>query len=366
MSTGDGWDRREAFVGTAVEATIRIGFVVLLAAWCFQIVRPFVGIVAWGAILALAGRQGYERIAAAVGGRRGLAAVLFTVLALVLLAVPTALLSGTFVEGARKLAGQLSGGTLHIPPPPESVAGWPLIGEPLARFWTMASENLKDALAQVQPQLKALAAWLLAAAASLGLQVLQFVLAIVIAGVLLAHSEGAADAAEAVATRIVGRRGPELTQLADATVRSVARGIIGVALIQSALAGIGFLVAGVPGAGLWALICLVLAIVQIGPAIILLGAIVYVFSKASTLTAVLFLVWCVFVGLLDNVLKPILLGRGVNVPMVVIFLGAIGGFLAMGLIGLFVGSIVLVLGYTLFLAWLSEARPASEPQEAES
>ncbi len=363
MSSGDGWDRREGFVGTAVEATIRIGFVVLLAAWCFQIVRPFVGIVTWGAILALAGRQGYVRIAGALGGRRGLAAALFTLLALVLLAVPTVLLSGTFVEGARKLAGQLSGGTLHIPPPPDSVAGWPLVGEPLARFWTLASENLKDALAQVQPQLKALGAWLLAAAASFGLQVLQFVLSIVIAGVLLAHSEGAADAAEAVATRIVGRRGPELTRLADATVRSVARGIIGVALIQSALAGIGFLAAGVPGAGLWALICLVLAIVQIGPAVVLLGAIVYVFSTAGTLTAVLFLVWCVFVGLLDNVLKPILLGRGVNVPMVVIFLGAIGGFLAMGLIGLFVGSIVLVLGYTLFLAWLAEARPVSGPED---
>jgi len=356
VSTGEGLDQREGFVSNAVEATIRIGFVLLLAASCFQIVRPFVGMIAWAAIIAVAGSQGYAKLRRVLGGRRGLATLVFILVALVLLAVPTVLLSGTFVEGARKLAGQLSSGTLHIPPPPESVAGWPVIGEPLARFWTLASENLKAALGQVQPQLKALGAWLLGMGASLGLQVLQFVLSIVIAGLLLAHSEGAAAAAEAVAIRIAGSRGPELTALADATVRSVARGIIGVAVIQSVFAGIGFLVAGVPGAGLWALICLVLAIVQIGPTIVLVGATVYVFSTASTLTAVLFLVWNLFVALMDNVLKPILLGRGVNVPMVVIFLGAIGGFLAMGLIGLFVGSIVLVLGHTLFLAWLAEAR----------
>lgn len=357
MNDGDGADRREAFLKTALEATIRIGFIVLLAAWCFEIVRPFAAIVVWAAILAVAGRRTHAAFSRVLGGpKRG--ALALTLLALVLLAVPTMLLSGTFVEGARKFAGHLSAGTLRIPPPPERVAGWPVIGEPLAAFWGLASENLQAAMSQVRPQLQALGTWLLAAGAKLGLQVVQFVLALAFAGVLLAHADQAGRAALAVATRIAGPRGPQLTALAEATVRSVARGIIGVALIQSALAGIGFLAVGLPGAGFWALICLVLAIVQVGPMLVLLGATVFVFSTATTLTAVLFLVWNVVVASLDNVLKPLLLGRGVSVPMAVIFLGAIGGFLSMGLLGLFVGSIVLVLGYTLFLAWLAEAAPA--------
>jgi predicted PurR-regulated permease PerM len=180
-----------------------------------------------------------------------------------------------------------------------------------------------------------------------------FVVSIIIAGVLLANSARNNQAARTLAERLAGERGTKIIELEAATVRSVAQGIIGVALIQSILAGLGCLVVGVPGAGFWALLVLILSIVQL-PALLILGPIIiYVFSAYSTVTAVIFAIWSFPVGISDAFLKPLLMGRGVDVPMLVIFIGAIGGFMASGIIGLFVGAIILVLGYKLFLAWLN-------------
>jgi predicted PurR-regulated permease PerM len=190
----------------------------------------------------------------------------------------------------------------------------------------------------------------------------QFVVAVVISGVLLAHAAAGERISTLIASRLADERGLEFERLMITTVRSVTRGIIGVALVQSILAGLGFLAAGVPGAGLWALLCLILGIVQIGVFPILVPAAIYVVATSdSTLVTVLFLGWSIAVGLLDNILKPLLLGRGVDVPVVVIFIGAIGGFMTSGLVGLFIGSVILVLGYRLFLVWLDEAAsPASD------
>jgi predicted PurR-regulated permease PerM len=181
-----------------------------------------------------------------------------------------------------------------------------------------------------------------------------FALSIVIAGVLLSYGDRATDTARRIARRLVQERGDELVELTGNTVQSVTRGILGVALIQAVLAGIGMLVAGVPAAGLWTLLVLLMATVQI-PALLLLGPIiVYVFATSSTAVAVLFAIWSIAVSLSDNVLKPLLLGRGVDVPMLVIFMGAIGGFILEGIIGLFVGAVLLAVGYTLFRAWLED------------
>jgi predicted PurR-regulated permease PerM len=351
------------FVRRAVEAAIRIGLVALLVAWCFQIVRPFIVPVVWGIIIAVAVHPMYRRLEAALGNRRTIAATLFTLLMLILLIGPTVMLAGTVAESAHGLAADLADGTLSIPAPPESVGNWPIVGERLERFWRLASVNLTAALGEIRPQIAAFGRWLLATVGDLGLGTLQFVIAIIIAGVLLAHAQSGGDAARAIATRLAGERGAAYADLGQATVRSVARGILGVALIQSLLAGLGFLAVGVPGAGLLALVCLLLAVVQIGPIVVLIGTVIYVFSTADPFTAVIFLIWSIFVALIDNVLKPILLGRGVKVPMVVIFVGAIGGLLASGIIGLFVGSVVLALSFTLFKAWLREP---PQPGEEES
>jgi predicted PurR-regulated permease PerM len=355
-------EKDKAFLKRILEVSIRIGLLLLLVVWCFQIIRPFIVPVIWGIILAVATQPGYRRLNAALGGRRGLAAALVTVLMLVLLAGPSMMLAGTLIEGARELAGQLREGQLRIPPPPESVGTWPLIGPHLAAFWSLASENLAEALEKIGPQIRAAGVWLLAAAGGVGFGILQFIFAIVISGVLLAHSKGGEQAADAIAVRVMGEQGSKFADLEGATVRSVSRGILGVALIQAILAGLGFLAVGLPAAGLLALLCLFLAVIQLGVGLIMIPAMIYIFATADTLPAVLFLVWGVFVTLLDNILKPILLGRGVQVPMAIIFVGAIGGFLVHGIIGLFVGSVVLALGYTLFTAWLREGpEPEREP-----
>jgi predicted PurR-regulated permease PerM len=192
----------------------------------------------------------------------------------------------------------------------------------------------------------------------------KFVISIVIAGVLLANGARAADASREIATRLAGERGAPLTELARATVQSVTRGILGVAAIQSLLAGMGLLAVGVPAAGLWALLVLLLAVIQLPPLLVLGPIIVYVFWTSSTLVAVAFAVWTLLVGTIDNFLKPLLMGRGVDVPMLVVFLGAIGGFMLDGIIGLFVGAVVLALGYSLFTAWLQLADSPDEPAQA--
>ena len=342
------------FLSRVVEATVRIGLIALLAVWCFRIVEPFVVPMIWGLIIAVAAHPGYVQLRQLLGGRRALAGVLVVLIGLVVLVVPTIVLSGTLVNGVKDLMDAFDHGTLKVPPPPVSVAEWPVVGEPVHAFWSSAADNLESALLDIAPQIRSVASWLLGAAAGLGVGLLQFVFAIAIAGVMLTQDHAGQRATVALARRLAGERGVQFAELAEATVRSVTRGILGVALLQSILAGLGFLVVGVPAAGLWALLCLLLSVVQIGIFPVVLPALIYVFSQVDTVTFVMFLVWSLFVGLLDNILKPILLGRGVAVPMAVIFIGAIGGFITSGIIGLFVGSVVLVLGYKLLLAWLYE------------
>jgi predicted PurR-regulated permease PerM len=348
----------ELFVTRAVEATIRIAILGILVVWCFQIIVPFIVPVLWAVIIAVALYPTFKKAESALGGRRGLAATLVTVVMMVLLVVPAFLLIESLISGVQHLAAGLRDGTLQIPPPPEGVTGWPIIGDSVAKLWTLASTNMEKALQQIGPQLEAVATWLLSAAGQTGVAVLLFLVSIIIAGVLLAKADAGARTAQKIAARLVGDRGAEFVAVAEATVRSVARGVLGVAAIQASLAGIGFLVAGIPGAGLWAVLCLLLAIIQIGPLPILIPAAIYVFATAETLPAVLFLIWVILVGVSDNVLKPILLGRGVDVPMAVVFLGTLGGFILSGIIGLFVGPVVLTLGYKLFLAWVNDGTAA--------
>ena len=343
-----------AFLKRAVEASIRIGLIALLVIWCFEVVRPFIQPIVWGIILAIAIHPVHLSLCRVMGGRRRLSATILVVGCLLLLIVPSVMITTSLVESATELAGKLEEGEIKVPPPPAAVADWPIVGERLHAFWTTASRNLEAALGQASPQLKAIGHWILSSAAAAGFGIVMFALSIVIAGVLLSYGDRATDRARRIARRLVQERGDELVKLTGDTVESVTRGILGVALIQGLLAGIGLLVAGVPAAGLWALLVLLMAVVQI-PTVLLLGPIIiYVFATSSTVIAVLFAIWSTAIGLSDNVLKPMLLGRGVDVPMLVIFMGAIGGFILQGIIGLFVGAVVLAVGYTLFQAWLED------------
>jgi predicted PurR-regulated permease PerM len=354
---------RDEWSGKVTETAIRLGVLVFLLIWCYRILQPFIAPVLWGIIIAVAIFPIYDWLVGALRGRRGLAATLITLLIFVVLMVPAIMLTTLLVENVMTLAQEVRHKELAIPLPPDSVREWPLIGEAVAHFWNLAATNLAGALKLVQPQLTAMGAWLLDVAARAGFGVIMFVFAIVIAGFLLAFSASGHRIVHGVSRRLVGERGEDLANTAEATIRSVARGVLGVAVIQAMLAGLGFMVAGVPAAGIWALLCLITATVQIGVGPVVIPVIVYMFATGDTLTAVLFLIWNALIMVLDNILKPLLLGRGVDVPMVVIFLGSIGGLLLSGIVGLFLGAIVLALGYKLFQTWLNMESPVrnSEP-----
>jgi predicted PurR-regulated permease PerM len=349
----------DAPLDRAVDKAINIGLLIMLVAVCLQILLPFLTVIAWGIIVAVAAYPIFRKLKAAVGGRNVLSATIFTVALLAAFILPAILLTGTLVDGIQTVSSRAREGNITIPPPPPSIRAWPVIGAPLSDVWKLASTNLTALLARFAPQIKAILPRLLSASAEMGYAMLQLVLSILTAGMLLASAEAGARVAARLAQRLFDDRGPEFEHLTGSTIRSVTTGIIGVAFIQTVFAGLGFLLVGLPGAGLWAMIFLFGAILQVG-ALLFIPAVIYIFATASTTTAVVFLVWCVIVALMDNVLKPLLLGRGVEVPVVVVFLGAIGGFVFMGLIGLFIGPIVLSVGYKLFLAWLGDTTDANQ------
>lgn len=337
-----------------VEMTIKIGMILLLFAWCFFIVEPFIVPLVWSLIITVSIYPIYNRMVVLLSGRKTLTAILMILTLLLIIAIPCIILIGIIANNVEELARQLSDGTFTIPLPTEKVASWPLIGESLFKYWKLASTNLVGALQQISPQLKTLGKWLITASFSLTVSFLQLLLAIIISGVLLVNAEGGQRLAVAIGKRFVGEKSEEFRLLSETTIRSVASGILGVALIQSLLAGLGFVVADVPGAGLLTLLCFFLAVIQVGPSFIVLPIAVYVFSYHDTLFSLIFMVWAVFIGFIDNILKPILLGRGTSIPSVIIAIGAIGGMIFSGIIGLFVGAVVLALGYELFRAWVFE------------
>jgi predicted PurR-regulated permease PerM len=290
-----------------------------------------------------------------LGNKSILASILVTVFLLLLILIPVILLGGSLGQAVTYVKDALTTGKSLIPPPQESIKTWPVIGSPLYDLWYRASQNMANVAIEYKSQLMTGLTWFLSALTSAGMGLLIIIGSIIISGILLVYAEKGGDATRRIAVRLMGDKGTETVANAEVTVRNVARGILGVAFIQAFLAGLGFLVAGIPFAGLWALIGFVLAIVQIGITPVIVGVLIYAFFKLSTLAAVLLLIWSIIPMAIDNVLKPIMLGRNAPAPMLVVFLGAIGGFISFGIIGLFAGAVVLSLGYDLFKVWLVNA-----------
>ena len=354
------------FVKNSIEAVIKIAFLALIVVWCFQIVRPFITLVIWGIVLAVALYPIVGWLSNKLGGKEKMAIVILTLSILALILIPSYFLSASMVEGAHHVAKGLQDGTLKVPPPTESVASWPLVGESLYEYWKLASTNLEAAIERVGPQLKGVTNWLLGAAAGTGAGILQFIISVIIAGVLMVNAKGGYNFTKSFTMRLAGQHGADFAVIAAATVRSVAQGVLGVAMIQAVLAGIGLIVMDVPLAGLWAFLVLFLAVIQLPPILILLPIIFYVFSVADTTPAVIFAIWNILVSGSDAFLKPMFLGRGVDVPMLIILVGAIGGMMLSGIIGLFVGAVILALFYKLFVVWLYPENLTEMLEEAES
>ncbi|UCH73433.1 MAG: AI-2E family transporter [Rhodospirillales bacterium] len=345
-------DSQQNFSRNAIDAAIKIGLVGLLAYLCLYILSPFIMILMWAGIVATAMYPLCLRLARLVGGRRGLSATLLTLAAVVVLLGPIGSLGVLFVKDSQALLAAARDGTLQLPMPDDSVRDWPVIGAELHEFWTLAATNVVEAVEVVEPQIKWLGEALASGAATTGFALLQFLIATIIAGIAMTRAAAVNRGAVALAERLVAGRGESLVRMVEGTVRTVTRGILGTAVIQTVFAGFGMIVAGIPGAGLWTFLCLLLSVVQLGPGLVLIATAIYMFAEASTLAAVIYLVWVVPVMLMDNVLKPLLMGRGAAVPVLVIFLGVVGGTIGYGLIGIFVGPVVLAVGYTLFASWL--------------
>jgi predicted PurR-regulated permease PerM len=340
---------------TVVDVLIRVGFLLILVAWCFQILTPFLGPVLWALLISVVLHPIYVKLSQKLGGKHKISATLITVAMLAIVIIPSYLLFDSLISGAKEIGTQMTNNEFTVPPPTEKVKDWPLIGEKTYNAWKLSSENLDEAMRQYEDQIASLGRTILDSVLGTSKGILQFVLSVIIAGVLLTYSKKGGEFVKKFYEKLVGDRAEEFASLSTNTIKNVAKGILGVAVIQTLLAGAGFAIAGIPYAGLWTLLVLVLAIVQLPPTIVFIPIIIYMYSVMPGWAATLWTIYFLAVGLSDNVLKPILLGKGATVPMLVVFLGAIGGFMAFGFIGLFIGAIVLSLGYKLFEAWVYDA-----------
>jgi predicted PurR-regulated permease PerM len=346
----------EAFVVLA----IRLVCLGLVGYWAFILIRPFLTIVIWSAIIAVALYPIFEWLSAKFIGHRALAAAVITVCSLVVMLGPVTWLGLSLADSARLLSARLSDGTLVIPPPPETVKAWPVIGNNAYETWQLASTNLREMLMQAAPQLKPLGAGVLAAAGSVSINLLKFIIATIISGFLFIPGPRLVHSVKNVFQHLAAKRGEMFVDVAGATIRNISRGVIGIAIVQALLAGIGLILAGVPGAGLISFAVLLLGIIQIGPAIILIPVVVWSWFAMDTSMAALFSAYMILVGLLDNVLRPLVMAKGLSTPMPVILVGVFGGTLAHGMIGLFVGPIVLSIAWQLLTLWFRDEIPSQE------
>jgi len=337
----------------AIEIAVRLVILFLILAWCLQILSPFISVVAWAAIIAVAVNKPFLKLVDRLGGRKKLAVFLAAIVGLAIIVVPVISLSTSIVHGATTVGTSIVNGEVKLPAPPDYVQHWPLIGEKTYQLWDEASQNLGELLRRYPHQVTVIGKYLLNMAAGVGAGVLAFVVSILIASAFLFNADTAAASLGKLANRLSPQQGDNLMAMAVSTIRSVAVGVIGIAFIQALLGGIGMMLAGVPAAGLLAIVILIIAIAQLPPILVLGPVAFYVFSAESNVVAVIFLVWSILVSSADMVLKPLLLGRGVEVPMLVILLGAIGGMLTSGIVGLFIGAIILALGYELMRIWLN-------------
>lgn len=335
-----------------VDTIIRLGVLAVLLMWCFDILKPFVLILVWAVVIAIAIYPVHVFFEKIFRGRKILAVIVLTLVMLSFIIIPSGLIIYSLYEGVNHFRDAFNNGEHLIPPPGGTTANWPVITKPIVEIWQLASDNLQDAVVKYSEQIKEYGAILLIALAGFSKGILSFIVSIIIAGVLLVYADSSVVVTHKIFGKLVGKDSENFATITVLTIRNVVKGILGVAFIQTAMIGVGFFIAGVPFAGLWTILCLILAIVQIGVGPIAIPVVIYMFSVSDTTTAVILAIWIGITLVSDNVLKPILLGRNAPAPMLVIFLGAIGGFLYNGFIGLFLGAIILTIGYKLFMTWL--------------
>jgi len=334
----------------AVNIFIRVSFIAILFIWSFIIIKPLFMITLWGIIIAVSSLPLHKRLTKILKGRDKLSAILLVVIGLIFVILPVILFMDSIIESLGKIAETLKAGTLTIPPVSEEIKGIPILGDKIDKLWTLVTEDFSNMIEKIAPQLQIYVPKILGIISSLGMTIVQFILSILIGGIFLINAEVSSRGAGKIFKILIGEFVEDFHEVAAGTIRSVVQGVVGIAIIQAVFAGIGMLVVGVPGAGIWSILVMILAIIQLPPMVILVPIAIYVYSKQTITIAALYIIWTLFVGVLDNVLKPFLLGRGVDIPMLVILLGSLGGMLTYGIIGLFAGPVILALGYKFMVA----------------
>jgi len=347
-----------------LDVFIRAGMLLVLIILCYRIFSPFLSLMLWALILAVTIYPIHQQVAHRIGGREGLAATLLVVVSIVLIVIPTTVLVSSLGDSIHDLINNLKNNTLEIPAPTANVAKWPVVGEKVYGFWSQAHSDLPAVLQSLQPKIGELAKRALSFVAGLGGTILLFFVSFIIAWIVMAFGSPGGVAIRRIFERIVGiERGGKFAHLATVTIRAVAAGVIGIACIQALLVGLVLILAGIPWAGLLSLCVLILGVAQLPAVLVTLPAIGYIWYSGdySTVAAISFTVLLMVAGTVDNVLKPLLLGRGVDAPMPVILLGALGGMASSGILGMFIGATLLALGYQIFTRWV-EKNPDAEQE----
>ncbi len=339
------------------DTIIRLVILFLIIIWCLLIMQPFLSILLWSIILTLVLLPLHNRLTKVFKGKSKLAAFVMIFTFLLIFFLPSWLLIDQMADEVKLLKEKFNTGTLSIPPPTEQVREWPVVGEKLYDTWQGASVNLEQTMIKHKDQIAESGKKLIKGLLSTAGGILQIMISLIIAGIMLGIGKSG-ELAYKLFRKIAGKRGEEFADIAVKTVNNVVKGVIGVALILAILHGILFVLAGIPFPGVWTLLIFVLAVLQLPAIIVSLPVIIYMFSIKDTQSAVIWTVLFLVVGLSDNVLKPILLGKGAPVPMVVIFIGVVGGFILSGFIGLFTGAIVMSIGYKLFMEWINTENEA--------
>ena len=340
-----------------LDVLIRAGLIGVLAALCYVVFAPFLTLMTWAVILAVTLYPLQRSLARKIRGKQGLAATLLVIAGVLLVILPTAVLMSSFGDSVTGFVRALQDNTLEIPAPREGVRDWPIVGKKLYDAWSSVYTDLPGVIQSMQPKIGELARKALSIVANIGVGVLQFLASLIVAGILMAFGEAGARGSRAILERIMGAgRGEPFARLSTATIRAVAQGVIGIAFVQALLVGLALLVAHVPWAGALAGVTLVLSIAQVPALVVIIPAVAYIWSSGNygTGAAVAYTIMLLLSGMADNVLKPLMLGRGVDAPMPVILLGALGGMATGGILGMFVGAALLALGYEIFMKWVAD------------
>jgi len=350
----------------------RILFVIVilsaLTIGSLYILRPFIPGLIWATTIVVATWPVMLAAQRRVGNRRWIATVVMLIILLVVIALPlyeaisTLALHAADIMGTIKLLPSYA-----LPPPPSWVGEIPLAGQRVAHDWqTLSDAGPGGILAKLEPYLTIVARWMLGHAAAVGVFVIHMFVTIIIAGILYSQGEAAGRFVTRFATRLAAQRGAAAVKLAGLAIRAVALGIVVTAVAQSALGGLGLWIAGVPAAGILTAVMLMLCLAQIGPLLPLLGGVAWLFMHDATVAAILLLIWSVAVAMLDSLLRPVLIRRGVNLSMLLILAGVLGGMFAFGIVGLFVGPVILAVASTLLEAWMNEPPPVVVVDVAEA